>query len=122
MKTRSLALDLFFRVRKALIGALAGTLITAVLAWPPVALGMIHIPFHRMVVCALLAGFITTALVPKGAIPLLKGALMLLWGMVAFLIGGVGIGPSNAAPKWIWGAFIFGAAYCAILACFSWPS
>lgn len=122
MKIRSLALDLCFRVGRATLGALAGALTMAVLAWPLVALGMIHTPFHRMVVCALLAGFVTTALLPQWAVPLLKGALMLLWGIVAFLIDGVGMGPSNAAPKWIWGVFIFGAAYCAILACFSWPS
>lgn len=120
MRTRSsgLAGELWYRGAVGLLGGLIGLLFAFVVALPLAYWGVLFVPLATATLAGAAAGAVVGMLVPETIFYGMQATAYFIFGLFAVLFaqGGVGPEPASGTPKWLWAAFIFGAAYLLVLA------
>ena len=113
MRTTSSGLvgELWYRGAVGILGALVGGLFALVVAFPLAYLGAISSPLSTASLAGVIAGALVGMVVPATVVYAVQAAAYFLLGFFDGLAGGGGLDPPSSTPRWLWVAFLFGAAY-----------
>jgi hypothetical protein len=97
------------------LSALLGGFASLIIGLPLIYLDMVSTSLSHLSLAGVIAGGAVGMIVPGVVIYGVQAVLYFLGGIFSALLGAIDIAPPTTTPKWLMGAFIFGAAYVAAL-------
>ncbi len=115
-ETSSLAGELWYRGAMGLLGGVIGLVFAFAVALPLAYWEVLPLPLAQASLAGAAAGAVVGVLIPETVFYGMQVAAYFVFGLFAVAAGGVAPEPASGTPKWLWAAFLFGAAYLVVLA------